>query len=188
MGFSGSDAGGFRWEGFDSGAPSQSKPPKPKKPRRQIKSPAARVLTNIAVTLAVGFLYFYFELPALNLQSPDFYTFVLLLCDILPLVLRWVEYQINGGWIDIPVLSALILPFVLMPVGGFFAGVSLGKRQGVCPLYPVACFVCYLPMVCLLYNYTALSHCFMVAVPALAGNVMGWLYRRAVPKEGRGTV
>ena len=80
MGFSGSDAGGFQWEGFDSGAPSQSKPPKPKKPRRQIKSPAARVLTNIAVTLAVGFLYFYFELPALNLQSPDFYTFVLLLC------------------------------------------------------------------------------------------------------------
>ncbi len=80
MGFSGSDAGGFRGEGFDSGAPSQSKPPKPKKPRRQIKSPAARVLTNIAVTLAVGFLYFYFELPALNLQSPDFYTFVLLLC------------------------------------------------------------------------------------------------------------
>ncbi len=80
MGFSGSDAGGFRWEGFDSGAPSQSKPPKPKKPRRQIKSPVARVLTNIAVTLAVGFLYFYFELPALNLQSPDFYTFVLLLC------------------------------------------------------------------------------------------------------------
>lgn len=82
MGFSGSDAGGFRWEGFDSGAPSQQKPPKPKKPRRQIKSPAARVLTNIAVTLAAGFLYFYFELPALNLQSPDFYTFVLLLCAV----------------------------------------------------------------------------------------------------------
>ncbi len=82
MGFSGSDAGGFRWEGFDSGAPSQQKPPKPKKPRKQIKSPAARVLTNIAVTLAAGFLYFYFELPALNLQSPDFYTFVLLLCAV----------------------------------------------------------------------------------------------------------
>lgn len=116
-------------------------------------------------------------------ETLPYLPFVLLLCDILPLVLRWVEYQINGGWIDIPVLSALILPFVLMPVGGFFAGVSLGKRQGVCPLYPVACFVCYLPMVCLLYNYTALSHCFMVAVPALAGNVMGWLYRRAVPRE-----
>lgn len=82
MGFSGNDAGGFRWEGFDSGAPSQQKPPKPKKPRKQIKSPAARVLTNIAVTLVAGSLYFYFELPALNLQSPDFYTFVLLLCAV----------------------------------------------------------------------------------------------------------
>ena len=82
MAFSGSDAGGFRWEGFDSGAPSQQKPPKPKKPRKQIKSPAARVLTNIAVTLAAGFLYFYFELPALNLQSPDVYTFALLLCAV----------------------------------------------------------------------------------------------------------
>ncbi|MDE6932935.1 MAG: CvpA family protein [Oscillospiraceae bacterium] len=47
-----------------------------------MKSPAARVLTNIAVTLAAGFLYFYFELPALNLQSPDFYTFALLLCAV----------------------------------------------------------------------------------------------------------
>ena len=82
MAFSGSDAGGFRWEGFDSGAPSQQQPPKPQKPRKQIKSPAARVLTNIAVTLAAGFLYFYFELPALNLQSPDFYTFALLLCAV----------------------------------------------------------------------------------------------------------
>ena len=82
MAFSGSDAGGFRWEGFDSGAPSQQNPPNPQKPRKQIKSPAARVLTNIAVTLAAGFLYFYFELPALNLQSPDFYTFALLLCAV----------------------------------------------------------------------------------------------------------
>ena len=121
-------------------------------------------------------------------ETLPYLPFVLLLCDILPLVLRWVEYQINGGWIDIPVLSALILPFVLMPVGGFFAGVSLGKRQGVCPLYPAACFVCYLPMVYLVYNYTALFHCFMIAVPALAGNMLGWAYRRAVPKEGRGTV
>ncbi|MBD5162400.1 MAG: CvpA family protein [Oscillibacter sp.] len=47
-----------------------------------MKSPAARVLINLAVTAVAGFLYFYFELPALNLQSPDFYTFVLLLCVV----------------------------------------------------------------------------------------------------------
>lgn len=83
MPFSGTDAGGFRWEGFNSGAPSQQqRPPKPQKPRKAVKSPAARVFINLAVTAAVGFLYFYFELPALNLQSPDFYTFVLLLCVV----------------------------------------------------------------------------------------------------------
>lgn len=82
MGFSGSDAGGFHWVGYDSGAPSQQRPPRQKKPRKQIKSPAARAAVNIAVTLLVGFLYFYFELPALNLRSPDFYAFVLLLCAV----------------------------------------------------------------------------------------------------------
>lgn len=82
MGFSGSDAGGFRWVGYDSGAPSQQRPPRQKKPRKQIKSPAARAAVNIAVTLLAGFLYFYFELPALNFQSPDFYAFVLLLCAV----------------------------------------------------------------------------------------------------------
>jgi len=82
MGFSGSDAGGFRWEGFDSGAPSQQPPPKPKKTRKSVKSPAKRILINVLVTLAVGFVYFYLELPAINLQSPDFYTFVLLLCAV----------------------------------------------------------------------------------------------------------
>ena len=82
MGFSGSDAGGFQWEGFNSGAPSQQRPPKPKKQRKSVKSPAARVGINLIVTLVVGFLYFYLELPAINLQSPDFYAFALLLCAV----------------------------------------------------------------------------------------------------------
>ena len=39
MGFSGTDSTGFQWEGFDSGAPSQSRPPKKKKPRRAVGGP-----------------------------------------------------------------------------------------------------------------------------------------------------
>ena len=119
-------------------------------------------------------------------ETLPYLPFVLLLCDVLPLLLRGVEQGISGGFIDVPVLSALILPFVLLPVGGFFAGLSLGKRQGVCPLYPAACFLCYLPIVFLLFNNSTLFHCFMVAVPALAGNVLGWMYRRAVPQKRRG--
>jgi len=116
-------------------------------------------------------------------ETLPYLPLVPLLCDGLPLLLRWAERAIGGGIIDLPVLSGLILPYVLLPVGGFCSGLSLGKRQGVCPLYPAALFLCYLPMVYLLFNSSALFHCFMAALPALAGNVLGWLYRRAVPKK-----
>ena len=38
-------------------------------------SKAGKILTNLLVTLAVGGAYFYVSLPALNLQSNDFYSF-----------------------------------------------------------------------------------------------------------------
>lgn len=82
MAFSGSDAGGFNWEGFESGAPSQRPPKKEKKPRKSVKSPMARVMINLAVTAAVGFIYFYINLPAINLQAPEFYSFALLVCMV----------------------------------------------------------------------------------------------------------
>ena len=87
MAFSGTDAGGFKWDGFDSGAPSQPqqpprKQPKPRKPRKEIKSPVARIFINLAVTLVVGLVYFYLELPAITIKSPDFYAFALLLCAV----------------------------------------------------------------------------------------------------------
>lgn len=83
MPFSGTDSGGFQWEGFESGAPSQPpKPPKQKKPRRAVKSPLTRVLINLGVTLAVALVYFYVNLPPINLQAPEFHTFLLLLCIV----------------------------------------------------------------------------------------------------------
>jgi hypothetical protein len=113
-------------------------------------------------------------------ETLPYLAFALLLCDVLPMLLFWADHAVSA---DVPVLSGLLLPYLLLPVAGFSSGMSLGKRQGVCPLYPAACFVCYLPMVFLLFNYTAMFHCFMVAVPALAGNVTGWLYRRAASKK-----
>ena len=81
MPFSGNDAGGFRWEGFNSGAPSQKsrRPAQQRKPRKPMSN-TKRTLVNILVTLVVGLLYFYFELPAINFHDASFYTFVLLLC------------------------------------------------------------------------------------------------------------
>ena len=114
-------------------------------------------------------------------ETLPYLPFVLLLCDGLPVALRWLERAVQGANLDIPVLSALILPFVLLPAGGFCAGLSLGKRQGLCPLFPAACFVCYLPVL-FLVSTAELFHCFMAAVPALAGCLAGGLYRRAAEK------
>ena len=116
-------------------------------------------------------------------ETLPYLPFVLLLCNGMPLALSWIDHALI---VDVPLLSGLILPYLLLPAAGFSSGLSLGKRQGVCPLYPLACFACYLPMVFLLFNSSAMFHCFMAAVPALAGNVLGWMYRRAVPKQGRG--
>ena len=39
-------------------------------------------LISLLVTLAAGLVFFYVSLPAINLQSPDFYSFLLLLCVV----------------------------------------------------------------------------------------------------------
>ena len=115
-------------------------------------------------------------------ETLPYLPFLLLVCNRLPAALRWVDRTFV---VDVPVLSGLLLPYLILPVVGYLSGLSLGKRQGVCPLYPLACFLFYLPMVYLIYNSSALFHCFMIALPALAGNVMGWLYRRAFPRKNR---
>ena len=50
-----------------------------KKPRKNLSKPG-KILINLLVTAVVGFIYFYMGLPAINLQSPDFYSFIFVLC------------------------------------------------------------------------------------------------------------
>ena len=74
--------------------------------------------------------------------------------------------------------SGLLYPYLLLPLGSFLAGMTLGRHRGFCPLFPIACFALYLPMVWLLFNSSALFHCFFAAVPALLGNGLAALLRR----------
>ena len=97
---------------------------------------------------------------------------LVLLCDVLPLLARLCDPA------DVPVLSGLVLPFLLLPLGSFFSGASLGKRQSFCPLYPVLAFVLYLPMVFLLYNASAMFHCCVAACASLLGNLLAAAIRR----------
>ncbi|MCI8478462.1 MAG: CvpA family protein [Oscillospiraceae bacterium] len=50
--------------------------------RRGPKSKLGKILVNLCITLVIGAVYFYVSLPALNLQSGDFYFFVGLLCMV----------------------------------------------------------------------------------------------------------
>lgn len=61
--------------------------------------------------------------------------FAALLCLGVPLVLLPFDAP------DVPVLIALLYTWLLLPAGSFFSGLSLGRRQGLCPLYPLACAV-----------------------------------------------
>ena len=46
------------------------------------KSKGMKILVNAIVTLIVGAVYFYVALPAINLHSRDFYTFIGILCVV----------------------------------------------------------------------------------------------------------
>ncbi len=82
------------FSGFQPGAaPPPRKPGKPKKARKPIRSPFARVLINLLVTLVVGGVYFYVVLPPLNPQAPEFYSFLALL-----LILYCISALITSGF------------------------------------------------------------------------------------------
>ena len=114
-------------------------------------------------------------------ETLPYLGFALLLCGLLPFVLRMFDAP------DVPVLVGLLLPYLLLPAGGFASGFSLGRRQGFCPLYPLACALFYLPAVFLLMNSSALFHCAIVLCAALAGNLAGAARYRMKQKRGADT-
>ena len=82
-GFNPGDFGGFN--GADGQGNTDYTPPRPKKerkPRKPIGNAFTRTLINLAVTLVFGLVYFYVELPAINLHAEEFYVFAFLLCAV----------------------------------------------------------------------------------------------------------
>jgi len=105
-------------------------------------------------------------------ETAPYLVFLLFLCVVLPLLARW--------WnpMDVPVLTQLFLPYLALPVGCFGAGMSLGKRQGFCPLYPLGALVLFQPNVFPVYNFSALVECALITAAALLGNLLGALVRK----------
>lgn len=91
----------------------------------------------------------------------------------LPWLLRLLDAR------DVPVLTGIFYPFLILPLFCFFSGVSLAKRCRLLWLaYPVLCAVPTLPCVFLLYNSSALFHVWAAAGAALLGGILGALLRK----------
>ena len=104
--------------------------------------------------------------------------FALLLCLVVPLALRFFDPP------DVPVLNGMLWPWVLVPVGGFMGGLSLGKRHGLCPLYPAACVLLTLAATLLLHNSSPWINGAIALTAALAGNLSGAARYRHKQRKG----
>ena len=110
-------------------------------------------------------------------ESLPYLVFALGLCLGLPALLRLLDPQ------DVPVLSGVYFPFLLLPIGTFCSGVSLGHRHGFSPLYPAACALLSVAAVFLLFNGSALFHGGISLVCALVGNGVGTLLKKRATRE-----
>ena len=102
-------------------------------------------------------------------ETLPYAPFALLLCLLLPAGLSFFDAP------DVPVLTGLIYLYLLLPVGSFCSGLSLARRQGFCPLYPLLCALCFLAAVPLVYNASALPFCAVTLCAAGLGELTGWL-------------
>lgn len=113
-------------------------------------------------------------------ESLPYVGFAFLLCLALPTALRLLDDPT-------PILSVMYA-WLLLPVGGFLSGLSLGRRHGFCPLYPAACAVFTVVFILTAKLYTnmadgALAPIALIAV--LAGNLAGAARHNAREKRGK---
>lgn len=90
----------------------------------------------------------------------------------LPPLLRLVDA------VDLPVLTGILYPFLLLPFFCLTTGWNIGRRFGPALLYPLACGLLTLPWVFLLYNSSALFQVWTAALFALVGDLLGALLKR----------
>lgn len=113
-------------------------------------------------------------------ESLPYVGFAFLLCLILPTVLRLLDDPT-------PVLSALY-GLLLLPAGGFMSGLSLGRRHGFCPLYPVSCVLFTLIFILTAKLYTNMADGALIPIAlisVLAGNLAGAARHNAREKRGK---
>ena len=96
---------------------------------------------------------------------------------LLPWLLRLADAR------DVPVLTGIFYPFLVLPLFCFFSAASLSKRCRVLWLaYPIFCGLLTVPCVFLLYNSSALFQTWAAACAALLGGLLGVFLRKKSEK------
>ena len=114
-------------------------------------------------------------------ETLPYLPFLVVLCVALPIALVWMDRVVLSA----PLLSELLMPYAIFPVVSLCSGISLGKRQGLCILYPVAAYLLHAPIALWLFGhvfYLILAD--ILFTFALIGNIIGTLHRRRKQKKG----
>ena len=86
--------------------------------------------------------------------------------------------RLAEGTSDIPVLTGLFYPYLLLPFVCLAVGWAAGRRLGLTLVLPAACAALTVPHVFLLYNASALFQAGVAAAFALLGNLAGAAWQR----------
>ena len=81
--------------------------------------------------------------------------------------------------VDVPVLTGIFYPFLILPLFCFVSAYSLGTRLRRWWLaYVPVCMLLTLPCIVLIYNPSALFQIWVTGIPALAGGLLGTVVRK----------
>ena len=101
-------------------------------------------------------------------ETLPYVGFAFLICLAVPTVVRLCDDHVP--------LFSILYGVLLLPVVGFMSGLSLGRRHGFCPLYPIACAVFIVAFILTARLYTNMADGILIpiaVVSALAGNAAG---------------
>ena len=134
--------GPFPPDGFGDFTPPQ---PRRRVQRKPVGNAVTRTLINLAVTLVVGAVWFYLDLPAVNPHSGDFYFFLFLLCGVYcasAVFTSGFQGEGVGGYVRfvakqcrIPFLTVLLLCAVI--AGGMFSSWVVIRAASYSALLPI---------------------------------------------------
>ena len=105
-----------------------------------------RNLYSLIVTAFVGFIYFYINLPAINIHSEDFYGFVMLLCLVYTGCMiflggaktRSVKEFITFSWKQVKLPFIVFVAIAAVTAVGYLFGLVIFRASAYASLMPIA--------------------------------------------------